>query len=96
MPTHFTGHDVTALLAELFQKNHTRRTYPRYFRIEFAFNRAKYHAQSRTIDPVKVELQAQVIELRSRGWSFLAIAKHLDISVGTTWNIVKYITQGTK
>ena len=23
MPTHFTGHDVTALLAELFQKNHT-------------------------------------------------------------------------
>ena len=66
-----------------------RRTYPRYFRVEFAYNRAKYKAQPRLINPAKVELQAQVIELRLRGWSFPAIAKHLDISVGTTWNISK-------
>ena len=64
-----------------------RRTYPRYFRVEFAFNRAKYKAQPRPIDPTKLNLQAQVIELRSNGWSFPAIAKHLSISVGTAWNI---------
>jgi hypothetical protein len=64
-----------------------RRTYPRYFRIEFALNRAKYHAQFRPIDSAKAELQAQVIKLRSSGWSFPAIARHLDISVGTAWNM---------
>ena len=63
-----------------------RRTYPRYFRVEFAFNRAKYTSQPRSIDPARVELQAQVIELRSKGWSFPAIAKLLNISVGTAWN----------
>ena len=67
----------------------SRRTYPGYFRIEFAFDRAKYYAQPRSVDPAKVELQAQVIELRLRGWSFPAIAKHLDISVGTAWNMTK-------
>jgi hypothetical protein len=66
-----------------------RRTYPRYFKLEFAFHRAKYQSQPRPINPAKVELQAQVIELRLRGWSFPAIAKHLDISVGTAWNISK-------
>ncbi len=66
-----------------------RRTYPRYFRVEFAFDRAKYIARLHPIDPAKVELQAQVIELRLRGWSFPAIAKHLDISVGTAWNMTK-------
>ena len=84
-----TGHDVTALFAELFQKNLTRRTYPRYFKLEFGFHRAKYKAQPRPINPAKVELQAQVIELHSKGWSFPAIAKHLDISVGTAWNMAK-------
>ena len=64
-----------------------RRTYPRYFKVEFAFHRAKYQGQPRPINPAKVELQAQVVELRSRGWSFPAIAKHLDISVGTAWNM---------
>ena len=66
-----------------------RRTYPRYFRVEFAFNRAKYYLQPRLIDPAKVTLRAQVIALRSKGWSFPAIAKHLDISVGTAWNMTK-------
>ena len=66
-----------------------RRTYPRYFRVEFAFNRAKYKAQPRPIDPAKAELQAQVIELRLKGWSFPAIARYLDLSVGTAWNMVK-------
>jgi hypothetical protein len=65
-----------------------RRTYPRYFRIEFAFSRAKYHAEDRPIDSEKVELQEKVIELRSKGWSFPTIARHLDISVGTAWNMV--------
>ena len=69
-----------------------RRTYPRYFKLEFAFHRAKYYAQPRPIDPAKVELRAQVIELRLRGWSFPAIAKHLNISVGTVWNLAKYET----
>ena len=64
-----------------------RRTYPRYFRVEFAFNRAKYHAQPRQLNLATIELQAQVIELRLKGWSFPAIAKHLDISVGTAWNM---------
>jgi len=85
-----TGHDVTALFAELFQKNLTRRTYPRYFRVEFAFIRAKYTSQPRPINPAKVELQAQVIELRSRGWSYPAIAKILNISLGTAWNMAKW------
>ena len=67
-----------------------RRTYPRYFRVEFAFNRARYHAQPRRIAPAKEKLQAQVIELRSKGWSFPAIAKHLDISVGTVWKMAKH------
>ena len=66
-----------------------RRTYPRYFKLEFAFNRAKYQAQSRPVDPAKVELQAQAIKLRSNGWSFPAIAARLRISVGTVWNMVK-------
>ncbi len=66
-----------------------RRTYPRYFRIDFAFNRAKYRAQPRPINITKLQLQAQVIELRSKGWSFPAIAKRLDISVGTAWNMTK-------
>ena len=57
--------------------------------MQFAFNRAKYIAQPRPVDSAKVELQAQVIELRLRGWSFPAIAKHLDISVGTAWNMTK-------
>ena len=60
----FTDHDVTASFAELFQKNHTCRTYPRYFKVEFAFNIAKYHARPCPIDPAKIELQAKVIELR--------------------------------
>ena len=55
------------------------RTYPRYFKLEFAFHRAKYQSQPRPINPAKLELQAQVIKLRLRGWSFPAIAKHLDI-----------------
>ena len=63
-----------------------RRTYPRYFRVEFAFHGAKYSSQPRLIDPARAELRAQVIELRSQGWSFPAIARHLDISVGTAWN----------
>lgn len=66
-----------------------RRMYPRYFRVEFAFNRAKYPAQTRSIDPTKLKLQAQVIELRSKGCSYPAIAKILDISVGTAWNMSK-------
>ena len=66
-----------------------RRTYPRYFKLEFAFHRAKYQSQPRPINPAKVELQAQVIKLRSKGWSFPAIAKYLDISVGTAWNMVR-------
>ena len=67
-----------------------RRTYPRYFKLEFAFNRAKFYARPRRNDPAKVELQAQVIELRLRGWSFPAIAKYLDISVGTAWNMFRH------
>ena len=67
-----------------------RRTYPIYFKQEFAFNRANYQSQPSPINPAKVELQAQVIELRLRGWSFPAIAKHLDISVGTAWNMSKH------
>jgi hypothetical protein len=34
-------------------------------------------------------MQAKVVELRSKGWSFPAIASRLDISVGTAWNISK-------
>ena len=64
-----------------------RRTYPRYFKLEFAFYRAKYTPQPRPIDPVKIELQAKVIELRSKRCSFPAIARYLDISVGTAWNM---------
>ncbi|MEP6985681.1 MAG: helix-turn-helix domain-containing protein, partial [Chloroflexota bacterium] len=64
-----------------------RRTYPRYFKVEFAFNRAKYIAQPRPIDHAKIELQAKVIELRLKGWSFPVIAKCLNISVGTAWNL---------
>jgi hypothetical protein len=70
-----------------------RRTYPRYFRIEFAFNRAKYVAQPRPIDPTKLELQAKVVELQSKGWSYPAIAKHLGINVGTAWNITMVIAK---
>jgi hypothetical protein len=66
-----------------------RRTYPRYFKIEFAFNRAKYQAQPRPIDPAKVKLQAKVVELHSKGWSYPAIADFLNISVGTAWNMAK-------
>jgi hypothetical protein len=66
-----------------------RRTYPRYFKLVFAFNRAKYIAQPCVVDPVKIKIQARVIELRSIGWSFPAIASPLDISVGTAWNISK-------
>jgi DNA-binding NarL/FixJ family response regulator len=60
--------------------------YPK-FKLEFALERAKYHAQPRPIDPSKLELQTQVIELRARGWSFPAIARHLDISVGSAWTM---------
>ena len=66
-----------------------RRTYPRYFKLEFVFNRAQYKAQLRPIDPAKIEIQTQVIGLRSKGWSFPTIAKHLNISVGTAWNMAK-------
>jgi hypothetical protein len=60
-----------------------RRTYSRYFKLDFAFHRAKYHAQARAIDPARAKLETQVIELRSEGWSFPAIAKYLGISVGS-------------
>ena len=64
-----------------------RRTYPRYFKLEFAFHRVKFQVQPRPKDTAEVELQAQVVELRSKGWSFPAIARYLDISVGTAWNM---------
>ena len=64
-----------------------RRTYPRYFKLEFAFYRAGYQARPRTIDPAKRELQIRVVELRSQGWSFPAIANRLNMSVGTAWNM---------
>ena len=67
-----------------------RRTYPRYFRVDFGFNRATSQARPRVIDHKKLELQTKAIELRSSGWSFPAIAKYLGISVGTAWNIVKH------
>ena len=70
-----------------------RRTYPRYFKLEVAFHRAKYQSQPRPINPAKLELQTQVIELRSQGWSFPAIAKHLDISVGNAWNLFNHIAK---
>lgn len=66
-----------------------RRTYPRYFKVEFTFNRAKYKDQPRPFDPTKLKLQAQVIEFRSEGWSFPKIARYLDISVGTVWNLAR-------
>ena len=66
-----------------------RRMYPRYFKLDFAFHRAKYQNQPCPNDPAKLKLQAQVIELRSKGWSYPAIAKHLNISVGTAWNVAK-------
>ena len=72
----------------------SRRTYPRYFKLEFAFNRAKYKAQPRHIDPAKVELQRKVVELRSYGLSLLAIAKRLNISVGSVWNMTRVNTSG--
>ncbi len=43
--------------------------------------------QFRPINPLRLEIQAQVIELRSNGWSFPTIAKQLDLSVGTAWNM---------
>ncbi len=69
-----------------------RRTYPRYFKLEFAFYRAAYQKRPRTVDPAKLKLQASVAELRSQSWSFPAIAKQLNISVGTAWNMAKDIT----
>jgi len=66
-----------------------RRTYPRYFRIDFAFNRAKYKAQPRPTDPTKIELHTKVIELRLKGWSFPAIATHLNLSIGGVWKMAK-------
>ena len=67
-----------------------RRTYPRYFKLEFAFRRAVYQVQPRRVDPAKLELQVKVIELRLNGWSFPSIAKHLKISGGTAWNMAKH------
>ena len=52
-----------------------RCTYPKYFKFSFTFKRAKYITQAPPVDSVKVERLAQVIELRSQGWSFPAIAK---------------------
>ena len=71
-----------------------RRTYPRYFKLEFAFHRAKYQSQPRQSDPARAQLQAKIIELRSQGWSFPAIARHLGISVGTVWNMANTIASG--
>ena len=67
-----------------------RCTYRRYFKLEFAFHRAKYQIQSRPINLAKIQLQAKVIELRSIGWSYPAIATFLNISVGTEWNMFKH------
>ena len=44
-----------------------RRTYPRYFKLEFAFRRVVYQIRSRIIDPTTAELQAHVVERRSQG-----------------------------
>jgi hypothetical protein len=67
-----------------------RCAYPRYFKLDFAFYRAKYTTQPRAADPEKLKLQAKAIELRFIGWSFPAIAKHLGISVETVWNMPKH------
>jgi hypothetical protein len=64
-------------------------SYPRYFKLEFAFRRVAYQAHPRSMDPAKMELRSKVIELRSQGWGFATIARHFDISVGTAWNMVK-------
>ena len=84
--------DTLYLVSNTVQYNCStgRHTYSRYFRIEFAFTRAKYIAQPRQADPARTQLQAKIIELRASGWSFPAIARHLGISVGTAWNMVKY------
>ena len=67
-----------------------RGTYPRYFKLEFGLNRVKHTTQPRPIDPARLELKAKVNELRSEGWSYPAIARHLGISVGTAWNMSNY------
>ena len=66
------------------------RTYPGYFKLEFGFKRVKYTMQPRPIDPARLELKAKMNELRSEGWSYPAIARHLGISVGTAWNMSNY------
>lgn len=66
-----------------------RRTYPRYFKLVFVFHRVAYQSRSRAINPERLEQKAKVVELRSLGWSFPSIAKHLGISVGTAWNMAK-------
>ena len=64
-------------------------TYLGYFRTECAFNRAKYRIHPHPIVSTSVQLQAQVIEFRSKGWSFPAIERHQDINVGTAWNMTQ-------
>ncbi len=65
------------------------RMYHRYYKLEFAFRRITYQTRPRTIDPAKLELQAKVAELRLQGWSFPTIARRLNISLGTAWNLAK-------
>jgi len=67
-----------------------RGTYPTYFKLEFGLKRVKYTTQPRPIDPARLELKAKVNELRSEGWSYPAIARHLGISVGTVRNMSNY------
>lgn len=67
------------------------RTYHRYFKLEFVVNRATHVSLPSPIDPAKLVLQAKVFELRSKRGSYPAIAKFLNIGLGTMWNMFNQI-----
>ena len=67
--------------------------YPRYLIVDFRVRRHRKTVSPHIDNPQKIQLYGHVLELRSAGLSYPAIARQLGISVGTVWNYANVLKQ---
>jgi hypothetical protein len=61
---------------------------PRYFTASFRVRRVATKRRINIEQPQKAQLRMKAQELRNQGLSYPAIAKALEISVGSVWNLL--------
>ncbi len=61
--------------------------YPRVFEFELVVQRLKRRRSPQPETPIRAALRKRAIQLREQGLSYPEIARELNISVGTAWNL---------